>query len=100
LRLRGIRRQGAPVRHVAEGAAARAEIAEDHERGRALAEALPDVGAARLLADGVQALLAQDALHGPEALAVAEPHADPVGLGERRRRHDLDRDARRLEAPL
>ena len=49
----------------------------------ALAEALADVGAARFLAHRVQAVLAQDALDLLEALAVAEAHANPVGLRQR-----------------
>src|SRR5205823_7547241 len=61
-RLLGIRRERPAVRHIAEGAAPRADVAEDHERRRALAEALGDVRARGLFAHGVQALIAQDAL--------------------------------------
>jgi hypothetical protein len=50
LRLRGIRRQRASVRHVAERAAARADVAQDHERCRTLAEAFADVGTGGFLA--------------------------------------------------
>ena len=42
------------VRHGAVAAGARADVAEDHERGRAVVPALADVRAVRLLADGVQ----------------------------------------------
>ena len=59
--LLGIGRQRLAVRDVAERAAARAQVAEDHEGRGALAEALADVGAGRFLAHGVQAVLAQDA---------------------------------------
>ena len=51
---------------VAEAAAARAGVAEDHERGGAALPALADVRAGGLLADGVQVL----ALDHPAQLAV------------------------------
>ena len=47
-------RQRLAVADVAEGAAPRAQVAEDHEGGRALAEALADVGAGGFLAHRVQ----------------------------------------------
>ena len=58
-RLRAVDQVGLPVLHVAKAAAARADVAEDHEGGGAALPALADVGAVRLLADGVQALLAR-----------------------------------------
>src|SRR5258708_39829702 len=61
-RLFAIERQRAAVADVAERAAARADIAHDHEGRRAFAEALADVRARRLLAHGVQVVLAQDLL--------------------------------------
>src|SRR6185503_135238 len=61
-RLLGIRRQRLAVRHVAERAASRAEIAEYHEGGGALAEALADVRAGSFLAHGMEAVFAEDAL--------------------------------------
>jgi hypothetical protein len=51
-RLERVERVGAPGGHVAEGAAAGADLAHDHHGGVALAPAFADVGAARLLADG------------------------------------------------
>src|SRR5206468_3852892 len=54
----GIGGERAAVRHVAERAAAGTDVAEDHERRRALAETLADVRAGRFLADRVQLLLA------------------------------------------
>src|SRR5258706_7658740 len=94
-RLLGVGRERAAVRDVAERAAPGADVAEDHERRRALAEALGDVRARRLLADRVQALLAQDALDIVEArVGRRGAHADPRRLRERLARHDLDRDAR------
>ena len=98
--LLGIRRQRLAVRDIAERAAARAQVAQDHESRRALAEAFADVGTARFFAHGVQAVFAQDALDFLEALAVAQAHADPVGLRERSRRHHLDRDACGLQPAL
>src|SRR3712207_9085118 len=43
--------------HVAEAAAPRARVAEDHERRGAALPALADVGAGRLLTDGVEVLV-------------------------------------------
>ena len=70
---------------VAEGAGARAHVAHDHEGGVALLPALADVGAARLLAHGMQAVLA----HDPARLRVAgrarRLHPDPRRLAQYRR---------------
>src|SRR5690606_13206564 len=77
--------------HVTARAAARALVADDHEGGRAPAEALADVGARRLLAHGVQLVLAQDGLDFVEARArAARPDADPVGFLEHLALLDLD----------
>src|SRR5258705_6324104 len=91
-RLFGVGRERPAVRDVAERAAPGADIAQDHERRRALAEALADVRARRLFADRVQLLLAQDALDVVEPrVGRRRAHTDPRGLGERRPRgHDLD----------
>src|SRR3954465_1051611 len=75
-----------PVRHVAERAAARAEVAHDHEGRRAAAEALADVRARGLLAHGVELRLAQYPFHFRETLAAPRAHADPFGLAQRRPR--------------
>src|SRR5690606_3292955 len=66
-RLVRIERVGPAMADVAERATAGALVAHDHERGGALAEALADVRAGRLLADGVQPVLAQDPLDLVEA---------------------------------
>src|SRR5262249_41682289 len=62
------------------------DLAEDHEGGRPVAPALVDVGAARLLADGVE----PEAAHqSPDLLVVRpglQPDPDPRGLRPRRRR--------------
>src|SRR5258706_1712645 len=91
-RLLGIRGERPAVRHVAERAASRADVAEDHEGRRALAEALGDVRAGGFLAHGVQLLPAQDVLDLVEARAGARgAHADPRRLGQRRgARHDAN----------
>ncbi len=99
-RLLGVERQRTAVAHVAERAAARADVAHDHERGRALAEALADVRARRFLAHGVQAVLAQDLLDLVEARTRRRADANPFRLRQPIRRHDLDRDARRLRRAL
>src|SRR4051812_48892623 len=97
-RLLGVGRERPAVRDVAKRAAPRADVAEDHERRRALAEAFGDVRAGRFLADGVQVLLAQDVLDLVEARVGARgAHADPGWLGQARRlRNDLDRLPRAL----
>jgi hypothetical protein len=64
----------------AEAAGARAGVTEDHDRCRALLPALPDVGAAGLLADGVQGQVAQDALEVVIVGAGRQPGPDPLGV--------------------
>ena len=68
---------------VAEGAGARAGVAHDHEGGVLLLPALADIGAAGLLADGVQAVRAHDPLRLRIALRDRRLDADPVGLAQR-----------------
>ncbi len=87
-----------PRGHGAEAAAAGADVAQDHEGGRAvLAPALVDVRAAGLLADGMEA----QAVHELADLVVGgrrrEPDAQPLrpGLPARRRtRSRSDRSGR------
>lgn len=78
--------------HVAEGAAAGADVAQDHEGGGAPAEAFADVGAGGLFAHGVQLLFPQQLLDLAEAAGVvAGLDANPAGLFQRLfDRHDLD----------
>src|SRR5438132_8038073 len=92
-RLLRIGRKRPPVRDVAERAAPRADVAEDHEGRGALAEALGDVRAGRLFADRVQLLAAKDVLDFVEAgIRARGAHADPRRLGQRRAaRHDANR---------
>jgi hypothetical protein len=66
--------------HVAEGAGARAGVAHDHKGGVLLLPALADVGAAGLLAHGVQAVGTRDGLRSEEAGRYRRLHADPGGL--------------------
>src|SRR5690606_32785602 len=61
LRLFRVERLRQTRAHVAESAGARARVPHDHHGRVLLAPALPDVGAARLLADGVQVVLPDDA---------------------------------------
>ncbi len=63
----------------AEAARARADVAQDHERGRAGSPALAHVRAARALADGVQVVGLDDLGDLPERLAVGELDAEPLG---------------------
>jgi len=67
LRLCGIGRQRHTVADIAEGAAACAQLAEDHESGRALAKAFAYVRAGGFFAYRVQAVLTQDVFHFAEA---------------------------------
>ena len=62
--LEDVERVGPAGGDVAEGAAAGADLAHDHHGGVALGPALADVGAAGLLADRDQPVLAHD-LAGP-----------------------------------
>ena len=83
-RLEHVEGVGAAGGDVAEGAAAGADLAHDHHRGVALGPALADVGAARLLADGDEAVLPHD-LAGPlVALGGRRLDANPVGLAQDR----------------
>ena len=65
---------------VAEAAAAGARVAEDHERRGAALPALADVGAGRLLADGVQVLLADQLGQLAVARAAGRGHLEPRRL--------------------
>src|SRR6185369_13054788 len=90
-RLVGVERQRTAVAHVAERAPPRAEVAHDHERRCALAEALADVRARRFLAHRVQLVVAQDPLDLVEPRRRRCAHADPVRLLEPFRGNDLYR---------
>ena len=90
----GIERQRPAVTDVAEWATPRADVAHDHERRRAFAEAFADVRAGGFLADGVQMVLAQDLLDLVEARARWGANTDPRRLREPFARDDLDGDAR------
>jgi hypothetical protein len=71
---------GRPRGHVAEGAAAGADLAHDHHGGVALRPAFARIGAARLLADGHQLVLAHDLVGLAIALAHRRLDPDPAGL--------------------
>src|SRR3954447_18177549 len=79
---------------VAEAAAARARVAEDHERGGAAVPAVADVRTRRLLADGVQVLVADEAVELAVARAARRLHLEPwrlaVAEGQDVRAKDLE----------
>ena len=93
-RLVGIERQRPAVTDVAERATPRADVAHDHERRRAFAEAFADVRARGFLAHRVQMVLAQDLLDLVEARARRGANTDPRRLREPFGRDDLDGNAR------
>ena len=100
LRLRLVRGLGPPMGHVAEGAAAGADIPQNHEGRGAVTEALAQVGALCLLADCGQPLLSQQPLDPHHRGPDRSLGPDPFGLAQRRRAGlDLDRDARDLVPP-
>ena len=70
----------------AEAAGPGADVAQDHDRGRALVPAVPDVGAAGLLADRVEVQAAQQALEVVVVVARRHPRLDPVGMAAERDR--------------
>ena len=76
--------RGRPVRDVAEGAGAGADVAHDHEGRVLLLPAFADVGAARLLADGDELVLAHQRLGRGVARRARRLGADPVGLARDR----------------
>ena len=67
--------------HRAEPAAARADVAQDHEGGGALLPAFPDVGALGALADGVEAVVPHQPLQFLEIRPLLQAHLEPRGLG-------------------
>src|ERR1700733_3380366 len=72
---------------VAEATAARAGVAEDHERGGASLPALADVRAGGLLADGVQVLIANQLRELAVALPAGGRHLEPRRLALAQRPH-------------
>ena len=62
----------------AEPAGAGAGLAQDHDRGRALVPALPEVRTARLLADGVEVEAPDEAAQVADGLARRDGHLEPV----------------------
>ena len=80
--LGGIGGLGAAVGHIAEGAAAGADLAQDHERGGAVAETLVDVGAAGFFAHGDQVVLAEFFLEFLDGIAGRDSDADPARFAQ------------------
>src|SRR5262252_10462209 len=83
-RLLRVEGQRAAMPDVTERTTARADVAHDHERRRAFAEAFADVRAGGLFAHGVQSVLAKDLLDLVEARTRGRTHANPFRLPERR----------------
>src|SRR5690606_14962634 len=90
-RLVRVRRLGPAVGDVAEAAAAGADLAEDHERGGAVAEALVDVRAAGVFAHRDQAVLAQLGLELLDRVAGRDADPDPRRLAQHWRIGELHR---------
>jgi hypothetical protein len=59
------------VSHIAKGAATRAEIAQYHERGRAMTKTFGQVWAGSFLANAVQLIFTKNALDLTHLLRVA-----------------------------
>src|SRR5439155_6815450 len=93
-RLSGVERQWPAVADIAERAAARTDVAHDHERRRALAKALADVRTRRFLAYAMQVVFAQDLLDFVEARRRRRAYPNPRRLLERLRRDHLNREFR------
>jgi len=89
-----IRWQGFAVAYVAEGAAARTQITQDHESGRSMAKAFPQIGAGSFFAHGMKLVVAQHLFELRDFRTVGRFRPNPVRLFQRRLRHNLDRDAR------
>ena len=95
-----VQRVGPAMGHIAERAAAGADVAHDEEGGGAVTETLAQIGTGGLLTDGVQAHLAQHLLQVLHARAGVRFGADPLRLAL----HlfgglDLDGDAGHLLGP-
>ncbi len=94
----GVGRQRLAVPDIAKRAAARANIAKDHEGRGAAPEALADIRTSRFFANRVQLLVAQHAFDFAEAPAiVAGLDANPCRFAQGFGGDDLDRNARRLQ---
>ena len=65
------------VLHCAEAAVARAGLSHQHERGRVIGEALADIRTARILADGIQSVPAEEFLRCPALLLLADLDPQP-----------------------
>jgi len=84
---------GLALRHGAKAAATRADVAQDHERGRLAGEALVNVGATRGLADGMAVAPAQVGLERVQRGEVHGALAQPFRQAFHRAPHagrDLD----------
>src|ERR1700732_2494689 len=80
-RIERVRKAGLDI---AEGAGARASVAHDHEGRVFFFPALADVGAARLLADGYEAVLLDDFLRRRPLRRARRLDPDPFGFSRYR----------------
>jgi hypothetical protein len=92
----GVERVRPTVAHVAERTAPGADVAHDHESGRAVAEAFAEIGATGFFTDRVQMVVPQNLLQPHHFRRAGERGANPgrftqalLGIAGR----DLDRDA-------
>ena len=85
---------GAALGDGAESAAAGAEVAEHHEGGGFVVPALADVGALGGFADGVEVEGAGQLLEVVVVFAHGRAGVEPLGLGERAARGEVDLDER------
>jgi hypothetical protein len=80
-----------PAGDGAEATASGADRAHEHDRSRAAAPALMNVGAVGFLADSVQSMSAQGLFNRAVVLARRRSDLEPLGLGAR-----CDRDSASL----
>ena len=79
-RLIGVGWQWFAMSHITKRAAPSTKITQDHKRCRALAKALSNIWARRLLAHRVQLMFTQQALNIMVALPASRLNAYPLGL--------------------
>ena len=72
---------GPPVRDGAIGAGTCADVAENHERRRAMVPALADIRTVRFLADRMELELLHQSLETQIALRPGRTHLQPLRLG-------------------
>src|SRR3546814_625917 len=81
-RLQRVDGAGATKADIAKRAAARADVAQDHKGGGAVAEAFGQVGAGGFFADGVQFARVDGFSDLLDHAVVGHAHTNPVGLAQ------------------